>query len=250
MVRPPVTPRPSAVLTLVRETGGRPMALFMVRRHARSPFMPDVFVFPGGTVQAADREAERTPSLCAPVADAMPALGDGYRVAAIRECFEEAGVLLAYRAGAPLAIPSADAVRFAGYRAALHQGSTDLAAIAGREGLVLATDALLHWAHWITPVGLPRRFDTHFFLAAMPESQQAEHDRRETTEGLWIPAEEALARQESGSFPLGFPTIRQLRALTGLTGMAAARERFGGKPVRPILPTLNASGREQLEEDG
>jgi hypothetical protein len=148
----------------------------------------------------------------------------------------------------PLAIPPADVERFAGYRAALHHGTIDLAAIAGREGLLLATDALLHWAHWITPVGSPRRFDTHFFLAAMPGAQQAEHDRRETTEGVWISAEEALALHERGSFPLGFPTIRQLRALSGLRGTAAAQERFGGKPVRPIQPTMNASGQEQLGE--
>jgi 8-oxo-dGTP pyrophosphatase MutT (NUDIX family) len=225
------------------------MTVFMVRRHGQSAFMPDVFVFPGGTVHTADQVAESTPSLCLPPTDPTPPFGAGFRVAAIRECFEEAGVLLAYRDGAPLTIAAADQQRFARYRAALHGRADDLAGIAAREGLVLATNALLHWAHWITPEGEPRRFDTHFFLAAMPEGQVADHDRQETTDGIWIAPEDALARQDRGEFPLAFPTIRQLRALAGLTGMKAARERFAGKPVLPIQPTMNASGEPGLPDE-
>lgn len=244
-----VTPRPAAVLVLARESGAGSMAVYMVRRHGQSPFMPDVFVFPGGTVHAADRVAETTPDLCVPPSDPAPPFGAGFRVAAIRECFEEAGVLLAYRGGAPLALATAaDRARFAEHRAALHRSDTDLAEIAAREGLVLATDALLYWAHWITPEGSPRRFDTHFFLAAMPSGQEADHDRLETTDGVWITPEEALAGQERTGFPVAFPTIRQLQDLAGLTGMAAAQQRFAGNPVRPILSTLSASGEERLPE--
>jgi 8-oxo-dGTP pyrophosphatase MutT (NUDIX family) len=224
------------------------MTVFMVRRHGQSAFMPDVFVFPGGTVHATDQVAEDTPDLCVQPADPTPPFGAGFWVAAIRECFEEAGALLAYRDAVPLTIPAEDQQRFAHYRTALHGRTDDLAGIAAREGLVLATDALLHWAHWITPEGEPRRFDTHFFLAAMPEGQEADHDRLETTEGIWIAPEEALARQDRGEFPLAFPTIRQLQALAGLTGMDATRERFAGKPVLPIQPGLNASGEPWLPD--
>lgn len=244
MAAPQATPRPSAVLVLARADEDGSMTVFMVRRHGRSPFMPDVFVFPGGTVHTTDRVAEDTPGLCAVPAEPTPTFGAGFRVAAIRECFEEAGVLLAYRGGAILAISATDQQRFAQHRAALHKGRENLADFAAREGLVLATDALLHWAHWITPEGLPRRFDTHFFLAEMPDDQEADHDPWETTDGVWIAPGEALARQEQNAFPLAFPTIRQLRVLAGLTGMAAARAYFAGKPILPIQPTLSASGQE------
>ena len=83
----------------------------------------------------------------------------------------------------------------------------------------------------------------------MPEGQEADHDRLETTDGIWIATEEALARQDRGGFPLAFPTIRQLRALAGLSGMAAAHERFAGKPVLPIQPGLDASGEPLLPDE-
>jgi 8-oxo-dGTP pyrophosphatase MutT (NUDIX family) len=170
-------------------------------------------------------------------------------VAALRECFEEAGVLLAYRGGSLLAITAGDQQRFAAYRAALQSRTDDLAGIAAREGLVLATDALLHWAHWITPEGEPRRFTTHFFLAASPPDQEADHDRLETTEGIWITPEVALARHEQDGFPLAFPTIWQLRTLAGLIDMAGARAHFAGRPVLPIQPALNAAGQPWLPEE-
>jgi 8-oxo-dGTP pyrophosphatase MutT (NUDIX family) len=225
------------------------MAVFMVRRHGQSPFMPGVFVFPGGTVHTADQAAEGTPGLCMPPAEPAPPFGGGFRVAAIRECFEEAGVLLAYRDGSLLDITGADQGRFAGHRAALLRHEEGLAAIVTQEGLLLATDLLLHWGHWITPEGLPRRFTTHFFLAAMPEGQDAEYDGLETTAGIWIAPEEALARHAQDGFPLAFPTIRQLRTLAGLSGMDAARARFAGRPVLPIQPMLSASGQEILLDD-
>src|SRR5579862_8663197 len=106
MAAPAVTPRPSAVLVLARASEAGSMGVFMVRRHGQSPFMPDVFVFPGGSVHTSDQVAESTPGLCVTPADPAPPFGAGFRVAAIRECFEEAGVLLAYRDGAPLAIPA------------------------------------------------------------------------------------------------------------------------------------------------
>jgi 8-oxo-dGTP pyrophosphatase MutT (NUDIX family) len=225
------------------------MALFMVRRHGQSPFMPGVYVFPGGTVQAADQAAEGTSGPCMAPVEASPPFGGGFRVAAIRECFEEAGVLLAYHADSLLVLSAADRQRFAAYRAALHSRTDDLAGIASREGLVLATDALLHWAHWITPEGEPRRFTTHFFLAAMPDGQVADHDRLETTDGIWITPEEALAQHEQHDFPLAFPTIRQLRTLAGLTGMAEAHLRFAGKLVLPIQPTLNVASEPSLPDE-
>lgn len=240
-----VTPRPSATLALLREAA-EGIEVFMVRRHAETAFMPDVFVFPGGSVQESDRQAERLPGLCAPGGEGPTALGSGFRVAALRECFEEAGVLPASRLGTPLAIRPEDVARFAGYRNALNGGAMSLAEIAAREGLTLATDTLLHWAHWITPETFPRRFDTHFFLVSMPEAQEAAHDQLETTEGIWISPEAALSSHEGDRFPLVLATIHQLRALSGLRSVAEARTRFSGQPVRTIRPVLDQDGAPHL----
>ncbi len=141
------------------------------------------------------------------------ALGTGVRAAAIRELFEEAGILLAYRAGAMLAISEDDVPRFAGYRQAFNERKGSLVEMAHTEKLRLATDRLSYFAHWITPEGLPKRFDTHFFITTAPAEQQAAHDQLETSEGIWIRPSEALERYTNGTFPLVFATIHQLRGL-------------------------------------
>jgi 8-oxo-dGTP pyrophosphatase MutT (NUDIX family) len=211
----------------------------MVRRHVRSEFVPDVYVFPGGSVKPGDREAEAAPNLCVPpTGDHLgeTVLGAGLRAAAIRELFEEAGVLLAKQDGRMLALASGHAARFAEYRRRLQQNETTLAAIAQAEGLALATDRLTYFAHWITPSLMPKRFDTFFFLAAAPEDQQAAHDQLETTAGTWIQPAEALAQYHQGTFPLVFATIHQLEALSVFTSIADAEERLRHQPIPVILP--------------
>ncbi|MGE5334826.1 MAG: NUDIX hydrolase [Nitrososphaerota archaeon] len=242
----PVTPRPAATCVLMRprEDGGSGIEVFMVRRHIQSDFAPDVYVFPGGSVDAGDRMAEQTPGLCAPVeGDAM---GSGFRVAALRECFEEAGVLLARRGADILTLGHEDVARFADYRTALQQHQLTMAALAQQEGLTLATDALTAWAHWITPEAFPKRFDTHFFLAEMPASQEAAHDHLETTDGIWIAPEDASAGYERGEFPLVFAQIHQLRELHGLRSFADARARFGGQQPPTIMPRVVERNGKQV----
>ena len=239
----PVTPRPASAVVLARERESGGIEVFMVRRHVRSEFVPDAFVFPGGSVKPSDIEAERDPAISAPVESEATALGTGFRAAALRECFEEAGVLVARRGAAPLSIGADEIPRFAAYRDALANDKLTLAQVGAHEGLTLATDELLHWAHWITPLTFPKRFDTHFFLTEMPSGQEAAHDQLETTAGIWIAPEEALARFEASEFTLVFATIHQLRALSGLATVAAARERFGGAAPRTIMPYV-------VERDG
>lgn len=217
----------------------------MVRRHIQSDFAPDVYVFPGGSVNLGDRQAEETPGLCAPADGA--ALGGGFRVAALRECFEEAGVLLAWRGASALTIGERDMARFADYRAAFQNRALTMAALAREEGLTLATDALTSWAHWITPEAFPKRFDTHFFLAEMPATQEAAHDHLETTDGIWIAPEEASAGHERGEFPLVFAQIHQLRELHGLRNFEEARARFASQHPRTIMPrVVERDGRQVI----
>ncbi|MGO8947830.1 MAG: NUDIX domain-containing protein [Ktedonobacterales bacterium] len=147
---PRIEARPASAVVLARPAG-KTFEVFMVRRHVRSEFVPNAFVFPGGSVKAEDVTAEETPSLCAPAGDGPTGLGSGFRAAALRECFEEAGVLLARRGSHLLSISPGEVERFARYRDALNHQSMTLIQIAEQEGLTLATDELLHWAHWITP---------------------------------------------------------------------------------------------------
>jgi len=220
-----VQPRKAATVMLLRassDTAGQRLEVFMVRRVVQSEFMPDVYVFPGGSVSPDDQEAETTPGICR-VDDAETAAlsdpegrtapGNGVRAAAIRELFEEANVLLAYRYGHMLAIDQETLPRFTNYRRALNERTGSLLAIAREEQLVLATDSLRYFAHWITPEGMPKRYDTHFFLAQAPPEQEAAYDQVETSDGVWIQPAAALERFGQGSFPLTFPTFRQLRDL-------------------------------------
>jgi 8-oxo-dGTP pyrophosphatase MutT (NUDIX family) len=234
-----VEPRPAAAIVLLRDRPQGGIETFMVRRHVRSEFVPDVYVFPGGSVKEGDREAEAAPGLCIPPTGnhlGETTLGAGLRAAAIRELFEEAGVLLAEQNGHMLAVGKSQAARFAEHRRRLQQNEATLAAIARQEGLALATDRLTYFAHWITPSPMPKRFDTFFFIAAAPKEQRAAHDQLETTAGTWIAPAEALAQFEEGSFPLVFATIHQLQALGVYASIAAAEERLRSQSIPVILP--------------
>lgn len=250
-----VPPRLASAIMLLRDAAsgqeqeqgqgqGKGIEVFMVRRVIQSDFMPDVYVFPGGSVSADDRAAEQAEEVCMPVAPAgadpegRTALGSGVRAAAIRELFEEAGVLLAYRVGQMLAIGDEDISRFAGYRQAFNERKGSLVEMAHAENLRLATDQLGYFAHWITPEGMPKRFDTHFFITTAPAEQQAAHDRLETSEGMWIAPAEALARSERGEFPLVFATIHQLHELAAFSTVAEALASTTTQHVETRIPVL------------
>src|SRR6266446_5553838 len=240
-----VEPRVASAVMLLRETAsGQGMEVFMVRRVIQSDFMPDVYVFPGGSVTKDDRAAEMTAGICTPVAsttadpEGQTALGSGTRAAAIRELFEEAGILLAYRGAQLLAFDDQSVARFTTYREAFHQRQGSLVEVARAEQLTLATDRLGYFAHWITPEGMPKRFDTHFFLTTAPSEQQAAHDRLETSEGIWISPSEALARSELGEFPLVFATIRQLHDLAAFGSVQEALASTTTQYVAPRIPIL------------
>lgn len=257
-----VQPRLASTIMLLRDqpaaAGGQGMEVFMVRRVTQSEFMPDVYVFPGGSVSDSDREAEQSPGLCRPVSpgqadpEGRTALGTGVRAAAIREVFEEAGVLLAYHDEQILAISDAEVARYQHYREAFQQrqGSLIDMALAGR--LTLATDQLHYFAHWITPAGLPKRFDTHFFIAIAPEQQEAAYDHLETSAGAWINPAAALAAYERGEFPLVFATIHQLRDLATFSSVpeTIAFTETHHVPVRmPILEQKDGATRVYLPDD-
>lgn len=234
----PATPRPASATVMARNRLEGGVEVFMVRRHVQSEFVPNVYVFPGGSVTEADRAVEREPGVCVASGDGPTALGYGFRAAAIRELFEEAGALVARRDGEPWRMTDDMLPRLAADRDGLNAHTLTLLEITQREQITLATDTLLHWAHWITPEAWPKRFDTHFFLVAAPEGQQPAHDNLETTHSVWITPEEALAGFERGEFPLVFATIHQLQELTELANLDEARARFTGKTPITIMPRI------------
>ena len=225
-----VQPRLASTVMLLRDasmsaSAGQAIEVFMVRRVVQSEFMPNVYVFPGGSVNADDRVAEETAGVCTLVApgaadpEKRTALGNGVRAAAIRELFEEANVLLAYSQGHILAVDEQSVRRFEGYRQSFNERKGSLVQLSLAEHLTLATDRLFYFAHWITPEVMPKRFDTHFFLAAAPEEQVALYDNLETSDGIWIRPAEALARFAAGTFPVAFPTYHQLQSLSAFVSV-------------------------------
>ena len=255
----PVQPRLASAVVLLRDhPSGQAVEVFMVRRVAESDFAPNVYVFPGGSVSADDRNTEEVEDICAPVApsaadpEGRTALGTGMRAAAIRELFEEAGVLLAYRATTMLAFSEENMARFHAYRQAFNRRKGSLVEMARTEQLKLATDHLGYFAHWITPEVMPKRYDTHFFLTTAPSEQEAAYDRLETIDGVWISPAEALARYEHGDFPLVFATIHQLRDLATFATVKEALESTITRyvPVRtPVVVTEDGKPRVYLPDD-
>ncbi len=254
-----VQPRMASAIMLLRDVPtGQGIEVFMVRRVIQSDFMPDVYVFPGGSVSHDDYAAELADGVSARVVaspadpEGRTAAGTGVRAAAIRELFEEAGVLLAYRDGEIVSIPEQQVAHFESYRHAFQQRSGSLEEMARAERLVLATDRLGYFAHWITPQGMPKRFDTHFFITTAPAEQLAAHDRLETSEGIWIAPAEALARFERDEFPLVFATIYQLRELASFNSVKAALDHCATHRVPTHIPMLvqeDGKARVFLQED-
>ena len=207
----------SSVL-LVKDTDAG-VEVFMERRHQQSGFVGGAYVFPGGRL---DPEDDLDPARCVGLDEqsarrqlGIESGGLAHFVAAIRECFEEAGVLLAYARDGNLldfADPAVE-TRFKQLRDQLNAGTIGLPEIIEREGLQLATDRIAYWSHWITPIGEPRRYDTRFFIARAPEGQIAGHDDWELTDSAWVPPKEAIERAIRREWMVIFPTLMNLRAL-------------------------------------
>ena len=241
--------RDAATVMLVRDGDDGRMQVFMLRRNLNSDFIGGAYVFPGGAVDEADRHADLEAVCAGRSDDGASALlgidrgGLAYWVAAVRECFEEAGVLLAYGPDGEVMsfADEATAHRFHEHRQAVDTGGKRLLEVCDIEGLQLAVDRIHYFSHWITPVGPPRRYDTRFFVAAAPPEQVPLHDDRETIANLWVSPAEALARHEAGELDLIFPTIKNLEAIARfdksveLLDAAAAVEH-----VPTILPRITA----------
>jgi 8-oxo-dGTP pyrophosphatase MutT (NUDIX family) len=228
-VTDPVAVRDAATVMLVRD-GDAGLEVFMLRRTLNAVFVGGFHVFPGGAVDDADRDPG-VADHCVGLSDAaasdllgVPSGGLAYWVAAVRECFEEAGVLLA---GTPAGKvidfhDAATAERFEAHRHAVYRGELRLVDVCALEGLRLALGGIYYLSHWITPVGEPRRFDTRFFLARAPRRQEPLHDDRETIASLWTRPAAALDAHRAGELQLIMPTIKHLEYLAAFDSTEGA----------------------------
>jgi 8-oxo-dGTP pyrophosphatase MutT (NUDIX family) len=228
----PVTPVGAATVLLLRD-GAEGLEVFMVVRHREIDFASGALVFPGGKVDPGDQE----PALRGAGGD-LSAADLAFRVAAIRETFEEAGVLLARPRGGARLIDAERLERIARrHRQPLHDGAIAMRDIVEAEELELACDLLVPFAHWVTPEGQRRRFDTHFFLAAAPEQVAARHDGTESVDSVWIRPAAALADAESGRRIVVFPTRMNLGKLGRDRTVRAALETARGTAIVTVMPT-------------
>jgi 8-oxo-dGTP pyrophosphatase MutT (NUDIX family) len=246
-------PRPASTVVVLRDGSAGP-EVFMVRRHEGTAFMGGAHVFPGGRVDDADRDGDE--AWCDGISDATRQLADldrtqalAYHVAAARELFEEAGVMLARdHAGAIVSLSGEGShARFKAYRDDVHDGRATLRAIVEREHLRLALDILVPLAHWVTPPIDTRQFDTRFFVARVPPDQVPAHDQTETTHSSWMTPRDAIAQAIAGAIVLPPPTWTTLRELEPFgdveTAIAWARRR---RIDRRQPKMLEENGRRML----
>jgi 8-oxo-dGTP pyrophosphatase MutT (NUDIX family) len=197
--------------------------VFMMQRPGGVDF-PDLHVFPGGKVDAGDFVPDLLHGLDADTADRLLGVEAGglrYWVAAIRECFEECGVLLAYRDGALIRWrDEGEIARFNGYRQQLIDGTVSMVEVCQRERLRLAADRVRYFSHWVTPPQAPRRFDTRFFIAAMPDDQETIAHHWETADDEWVCPRDALAAWDDGHWQMISPTLTTLGCIAGFPDVA------------------------------
>jgi 8-oxo-dGTP pyrophosphatase MutT (NUDIX family) len=249
-VSQPVRPVDAASVILVRH--GQPVGsrwqCFMVRRPVRSEFAADVFVFPGGKVDAADRlpdAARYVREHPGPLALEDEETRLALRLAALRELFEEVGVLLATRdAGGLLRFAGEDEGRFALYRRRLQAGELSMLDLARAERLCFAADRLHPFSRWITPEPLPRRYDTRFFVAYLPDGQEPLHDARETVDSVWISPKDALDASRQGEFPLVFATEKHLERMARYPSIEQMIASVAPAGLEPVMPRIVQRGGE------
>lgn len=238
---------PSATIVLVREAEAESdPEILMVRRRAGDAF-GDSYAFPGGIVDSDESDAHAyCRGLTAERADQELSVASGgldYYSAAIRELFEETGILLARdpRGNWAFSNESESESLLRELRGKLDSGSLPWAELLRSNDLCIACDALRYFSFWETPVRLPKRWAARFFLAQVPPGQDAEHDGNELIDSCWMTATEVLSSGKKGSMKLPFPTIVNLRniaehrTIDALLGWASTQAIAGVAKVRPVI---------------
>ncbi|MBP6769128.1 MAG: hypothetical protein KA171_15220 [Reyranella sp.] len=232
-------PRPATTVLLLRPSqpgdAGSPLEVFMVVRHHQIDSFSGALVFPGGKLE----EADGAPSLRARCggADKIDDAELKFRVAGVREAFEECGVLLARKRGQKALIGAADLKGIEErWRAKLAKDEASIVDMVEAEDLEIATELMTPYAHWITPTFVPKRFDTWFFLAEAPEDQIALHDGSESTDSVWIGPQEAIEEATAGKRTLVHATTKNLELLAEGKTVAGAIAAARARKIVTVLP--------------
>ncbi|MBE7636276.1 NUDIX hydrolase [Sneathiella sp. P13V-1] len=231
--------KPAATVLMVRDCDkpGDKLEVFMVVRHHQIDFASGALVFPGGKVDSGDLNPELSAYLPAGTDLSDPLLS--FKIASIREAFEECHVLLARdKATGVMVAPARIEKLVDQYRKEMQAGDIDILAMAKAEELELATDQLAHYSHWITPTFMPKRFDTHFFIAIAPDEQLAIHDGEESVDSVWIGPNEAMDGEKDGKYTIIFPTMMNIEYLQRFNSAAEAVEKSAATPTVTVLPEM------------
>lgn len=217
----------------------------MVRRRLKSDFVGGAYVFPGGGLDPEDAAPTLLQRLEGATAEhwsarlGLPAARAGAHVlAAVRETFEEAGILLAAVPGGGSPLSHGPASYWREQRQALLAGTLTWADLVAGNNLVFPAQQIAYFAHWITPVGVPKRFSTRFFVVAAPPDQEPLADDREVEAGVWITPQEALEAKRAGSMTIVLPTQRALEAIAAYSKAEAVVAAYRDAPVETILPRI------------
>ena len=219
--------RPAATLVLLRDTAHGP-ELFMQRRSPEAPFLGGAYVFPGGALQPSDGRLDAQQQIvglnqvgaCQQLGLCAGALA--YWVAAVRECFEEAGILLAHDATGVEVSPARVVLEMAADRSAIDQGRAELVDVLARHALLIRGGHIIYFDRWITPPGYARRFDTRFFVVRAPVGQEGMHDDHEAVHSVWLRPNAALELAERGQIRIATPTAAVLTEFSRCASVAQA----------------------------
>ncbi len=227
---------PAATILLLRDDPEVGLEVFMVVRHHQIDFASGALVFPGGKAAPGDQDPrlrERSRG-AETMSDEQVILG----ACAIRESFEECGVLLARKAGEDNLVGPDVIEAYDSWRPRLDKGEATLMEFLEAADFYLALDQLVPFAHWITPEGMPKRFDTHFYLVSAPEDQLALHDGHENVDSAWVNPTKVLEEREQGKWTIIFPTRMNLAKLAKASDTVEAFVRAKAKDIVSVTPWI------------
>lgn len=236
----PASPLPSATILLLRD-GAHGIEVFMVKRHHQIDFASGALVFPGGKLDEHDKDSGLRGH-----ADGAANLDDlhlSLKACAIREGFEESGILLARKPGAASYVDAATASGLGDWRPKLNKSEVGLTEFLTKENLRLACDTLVPFAHWVTPTFMPKRFDTYFYVAATPADQLGSHDGSESVDSVWVNPLRAI---EDKRWTIIFPTKMNLLKLGKAKSVADALARAKAEPIVTVEPKVVPKGDGQV----
>ena len=243
---PPVPAKPAATIALLRDSPSR-MEVLLLKRDRNASFVPGAYVFPGGRVDPADWTKQTLASVdglttetaatrLGLVGTSPPAIA--YYIAALREAFEETGILVGVGPNAQAPPTAAASVEVEVLRNGLMEGSVSFNEALNHLSCRIDGSSIEYLAHWITPEREPHRFDTRFFAARVQTDAEPIFDPREMTEARWLSPKEALARNQGGTLPMIFPTIDTLQRLADYTTVGDALRGIGDVSIPTLMPKL------------